>query len=187
MVLPRNLGICQFEPYIVKQRRGVQRMPWHSTSAVALLTVKGYSLGMKSPVFVILLILNLLTCPLRCLACEASATVGVENTCAPCKCCSHCCDEDSPAPTESQDPVPHDPEPREDDCGCKDCICEGAVVEDALEFPEPSPALVWLWPIAIDGTSPAVVGLKLTLTALRDSVPILTGRGARIAHQSWQI
>ncbi len=60
---------------------------------------------------------------------------------------SHCVEEGSPTPTDSQE----DPEPREDDCDCKDCICEGAVVEDALQLPEPSPALVWLWPIALDG------------------------------------
>ncbi len=81
---------------------------------------------MKS-LFAALLILNILTCPLRCLSCEAIAAIDENVSVAACSCChAEACPTEFPA---SKIPVPCD-----DGCNCQDCFCEGAVVESGPEW-----------------------------------------------------
>ena len=136
-----------------------------------------FLLVMKSPILVVLLIVNLLTCPLRCLACESQSASSVESACATCACCSEC----DPV-TVPDAPVPHD-----DNCGCTSCICEGAVVVNPVELPELGPTLHWLLPLCLDGLYPSIGSEFLERHAFRHSGLIFSGRDARISHQSWQI
>ncbi len=133
---------------------------------------------MKSPFLALLLIVNLLTCPVRCLSCEAKVTTDEECAPAACSCCSH----------DSEAPVSQVPEPCGDDCGCQNCICEGAVVEAPVQLPDlMEHFVVWALPLMID--SHAGVDSN-SLFARRFFVPtgqFLCGRDACIAYQSWLI
>jgi hypothetical protein len=132
---------------------------------------------MKQPLLVLLLIVNLLTCPLTCIASESQSAFGVGDACGCCDCCSPC--EEVPA---FDDTKPHD-----QDCSCKSCICEGAVVSNPVELPDSEHAGSWVLPIQLATQVP------LHSTGLfgnhwsEHSGTILSGRDARIAHQSWQI
>jgi hypothetical protein len=132
---------------------------------------------MKSPLLVLVFIVNLLTCPLRCMACESHTSAATESVCATCDCCSHC--EEPSAPVDS---VPH-----EQGCDCTNCVCEGAVVASPVELPLLNLRFCWLLSLNVG-------------TASRNSLPFFTdgfgagtfgliysGRDALIAHQSWQI
>lgn len=132
---------------------------------------------MKSPIFALLLIVNLLTCPLRCMACESHAAAGVEDKCATCDCCS---DSEEPA-------APQDTEPHDQDCGCKSCVCEGAVVASAVELPLADMAFCWILPIHLELPSQECSLVLGDISAFSSFGLIYSGRGARIAHQSWQI
>jgi hypothetical protein len=133
---------------------------------------------MKNPLFVALLIVNLLTCPLRCLACETYATSSAVSCCATCECCEHCDESSSSTPA---------PPLKSDECGCKSCICEGAVVASRAELPDPGPPLIWMLPIYLK------IHLHFGVSEIADPTDamhagqILSGRGARLAYQSWQI
>lgn len=133
-------------------------------------------LHMKSPLFVALLIVNLLTCPIRCLACESHATSSAVSSCATCECCKHC----EQAPVSS-------PSPESDECGCKSCICDGAVVESPAELPDPGPALIWMLPLYLESNRHLGVTEIADPADAKHAGQILSGRGARIAYQSWQI
>ncbi len=133
---------------------------------------------MKSPFLALLLIVNLLTCPVRCLSCEAKVTTGEECAPAACSCCSH----------DSETPVSQVPEPCGDDCGCQNCICEGAVVEAAIQLPDLIEHFVaWVQPQML--VSQAGISSN-SFFQQRFAVPagqFLCGRDARIAYQSWLI
>ncbi len=133
---------------------------------------------MKNPLFVALLIVNLLTCPLRCLACEMQATSSAVSSCATCECCKH----NEEAPVSSPAPLPEN-----DECGCKSCICDGAVVESPAELPDPGPALIWMLPLYLESHLPIGVSEIADTAEAKHVGQILSGRGARIAYQSWQI
>ncbi len=129
---------------------------------------------MKSVLLALLLIVNLLMCPLRCVACELTATVGQVPAVTHC-CCSHC--EDAP--------VSESPEPCDGECDCDDCICEGAVLEADVELSVPT--------AYFDAAQPAdlvlaTIDRQVTLVA-RDRAstagPLLSGRDLRVSHQSW--
>ena len=132
---------------------------------------------MKSPLFVLILIVNLLTCPLRCLACESHSSSSDEIACASCECCSHC--EDLP---NSDDTEPHDP-----DCGCKSCICEGAVVVNPVELPDSGDSIGWFLTVHLEMPVPSPSTGFFSNHWSEHSGCILSGRDARIAYQSWQI
>lgn len=68
---------------------------------------------------ILLLTVNVLTCPLRCLSCDAISAVRGENV--PVTACVCCHSESSPG---SEAPVPG-----EEPCNCQDCFCDGALVE----------------------------------------------------------
>lgn len=76
------------------------------------------------PLWIVLLIVNILTCPSRCISCDAITTEGDNVTVAACSCCHA---DECPA---SESPVPC-----EDGCDCQNCFCDGAVVEDGPELP----------------------------------------------------
>lgn len=76
-----------------------------------------------SRLFILLLIVNILTCPLRCISCEANAATGNDVARATCSCChAEACPADFATPKT--------PVPCEDDCDCHNCFCDGAVVEN---------------------------------------------------------
>jgi hypothetical protein len=133
--------------------------------------------AMKSPIFVLILIVNLLTCPLSCIASKSQSAFSVGDACACCDCCSNC--EEVPASDDSQ---PHD----EDSSG-KSCICKGAVVSNPVELPDLEHAVSWALPIQlvipVSSHSTAFLGNHL----FEHSEQILSGRDAHIAHQSLQI
>ncbi len=134
---------------------------------------------MKHPLFVALLIVNLLTCPLRCLAFETRATSSAVSTCANFDCCQQC--EKVP---NTDDPAPS---PQDKECGCNSCICDGAVVESQAELPDPGPALMWMLPLDLESPLQFAVRQTACSAKARHVVPFYSGRGARVAYQSWQI
>ena len=93
----------------------------------------------------VLLIANLLACPLRCVSCEVGPSVSEQPAATACSCCSHDCDIPVPdAPLDTPD----------EDCSCQDCICEGATLQDAPELPATPSLSVFSvgWTIAVSNT-----------------------------------
>ncbi|QDT04993.1 hypothetical protein K227x_33910 [Rubripirellula lacrimiformis] len=133
---------------------------------------------MKSPFLALLLIANLLACPVRCISCEANVAAVEECAAAACSCCSHA--------DEAQQS--HTPEPCDGDCDCQNCICEGAVVEADVELPDSADQ-------ADDGlllvpNSSVTVARLCECTVRRSRAPVgpfVCGRDVRLAHQSWLI
>lgn len=134
---------------------------------------------MKNPVLVAILIVNLLTCPLRCFACETQVTSSDISCCATFDCCEQCEEE-----SEAEDPAQS---PRDKECDCNDCICNGAIVENPAELPDPDPALIWMLPLYLESPLNFAVGEIVDPAEVTHSGQILSGRGARIAYQSLQI
>ena len=131
---------------------------------------------MRSPFLALLLIVNLLTCPVRCLSCEAKVTVGEECASPACSCCSY----------DNECPKSEAPKPCGNDCDCKNCICEGAVVEADDELPsQAAQSVVWVVPaMAANQTTKLLV----SISSRRSFAPVgqlLCGRDVRVAHQSW--
>lgn len=79
------------------------------------------------PFFILLLIVNMMTCPLRCISCEANATGGENVAAWACSCCHA---EECPTGF----PVPEAPLPCDNGCDCQNCFCDGAVVENGPEL-----------------------------------------------------
>ncbi len=132
--------------------------------------------GMRSPLVALLLIVNLLTCPLNCLGCQPLPASSVESACATCECCFDCVETEVPAA----------PEPHDRDCECKNCICEGAIVASPVELPQSSDGICWFHRIHIELRSP--VSSFFADGHSRIVVKhAFTGSDARIALQSWQI
>lgn len=132
---------------------------------------------MGSPLVALLLIVNLLTCPLRCVTCEPHAASSDESECATCDCCSHC-----------EETAPGDPEPPVDqDCGCKNCICEGAIVASSVELPPAVDTVFWFQRIHFELRSPVGSLFFIDGSSLGPVAHMFSGRDARIAYQSWQI
>jgi hypothetical protein len=132
--------------------------------------------GMRSPLVALLLIVNLLTCPLSCLGCQQLPTSSVESACATCECCSDCVET----------AIPASPEPHDSNCACKNCICEGAIVASPVELPQSSDGICWFHPIEIDLRSP----ISSFFADGHSRIVVkhaFTGSDARIALQSWQI
>ena len=138
-----------------------------------------YHEGVKSPLLALLLIVNLLACPVRCLSCEADVAVGEVCVPAVCSCCSHC----------DEAPESESPEPCGDDCNCQNCICEGAVVEADVALPDsPEQSGQWVRAAMMIATPTAVLLVKTSSRRSRaPSGRLLCGRDVRVAHQSWLI
>ena len=135
-------------------------------------------------VFAILLIANLLVCPLRCVSCQAGAT-SVED-CATVGCC--CCHSDTiPPVAESPENCPPVDYPG-DDCPCPNCICEGATLQDGLELPDANtqPASFGHWSARIERDISVDIAQEFARVTL-DCDRLISGRDARIAHHSWLI
>ncbi len=132
---------------------------------------------MRPSLLALVLIVNLLTCPLRCMSCESHASISVESECASCDCCS----------LSDNVPGSNDSDPQNQDCGCSCCVCEGAVVSSPVELPEVIAVVCWLLPLQLNLS---VQDGLLVFVEANSSGPFghtFSGRGARIAHQSWQI
>lgn len=132
---------------------------------------------MKSPFLALLLILNVMSCPARCLSCEAKDVTDKVCAQAVCTCCPH----------ETESPTSDDvPQPCGDDCGCQNCICEGAVVESTVQLPDLIEYFTaWVrQPNSYSGADVTSL-LMQRFVALRGQ--FLTGRDTCIAYQSWLI
>lgn len=139
---------------------------------------RGYYGGMISRLFTLLLIANILACPMRCLAFTTNGVTGGDVPPVSCCCCSH----DDPAPRSDS------PEPSDDDCNCQNCICEGALVKADVDLPESIEyAGQWSRP-ATTASRPARPSLKTSLRRSRALIgALLCGRDMRIAFNSWLI
>lgn len=143
---------------------------------------------MNSPFLALLLIANLLVCPLRCVSCQANAVA--DEVCAPaaCPCCSHA-EEEPVSQTPEQCPE-RCPEPCENDCNCQNCICEGAVVEADVELPSSvgvDHAERWVPPALTAATTAALSSETSWRRTCAPTGRLLCGRDVRVAHQSWLI
>ncbi len=138
---------------------------------------------MRSPIFVLLLIVNLLACPLRCVSCETGAAIDGNCAATQCLCCAS---SDGNSASDSL-PTSESPEPCGDDCNCQNCICEGALVEGDVELPNATDEVsLWTHWLADGRTDSAVLQIPLT----RSHAPagqFVCGRDVRVAHQSWLI
>ncbi|QEG00352.1 hypothetical protein Mal15_44220 [Stieleria maiorica] len=137
---------------------------------------------MKSPLFALLLIVNLLACPVRCLSCETTVTGGQDRAVETCSCCSH--GDEGPI---SELPASELPTPCGDDCGCQSCFCEGAVIQSEVELPEAD----WIvsWELPAEPTTARIVSQKAFFHGHPHCLDrqLLSGRQVRVAHQSWLI
>lgn len=132
---------------------------------------------MQSPLLTLLLIVNLLACPVRCLSYETTAAVEMDGVSAACSCCS----------LDECDPVSETPEPCGEDCCCQDCICEGAINDSRVEFSDVQLLVSWELPTYLEialAHCDSVFNLKHLLAP---NERLLHGRIRCIAHQSWRI
>ncbi len=132
---------------------------------------------MKSPLLILLLIVNLLACPLRCLSCGVNTERSEEIAPAACACCSH----------DDEAPVSETPEPCEDDCNCQNCICDGAVIDAAAELPDADFLVSWVQPMLLATRSFVGHCEFLTRRACDPCGYLQCGRDRCAAHQSWLI
>ena len=137
-----------------------------------------YNHGMQSSFFSLLLVVNVLACPVRCISCEANVAVGESCAAAACTCCSDGMDF----------PVSETPLPCSNDCSCQNCICEGAMVEVEIEVPDSVDQVVaWIQP-TLSGNQVPVVLNEISLRRSRAPLgQFLCGRHLRVAYQSWLI
>jgi hypothetical protein len=128
----------------------------------------------------LILIAGLLACPVRCFARSVVSSADGSVQSDGCSCCGGC-DTESDAGEKSKD-CP------DDGCDCGNCICNGAITQNdadvtaAVDFD----FCVFLAPIEVllsSNTSLSVYPNQDQRHAHR----YLSGRDARIAHQSWLI
>ncbi len=134
---------------------------------------------MRNPLLVAIVIVNLLTCPLRCFSCETQVTSNAVSPCTTFGCCEQC-EEDSNADDPAQ-------LPRDKGCACNSCICNGAIVESPAELPDPGPALFGMLPLYSESILHYAASEFAESAKVTHAGHILSGRGARIAFHSWQI
>lgn len=127
----------------------------------------------------ILLIVNLLSCPSRCMSCQAATASVNGGVPAGCSCCHY--KPDSPVSESSEDSP-------SDDCLCPNCICEGATLQDSLELPDANTqeASFGYWSAASERDVTAVI-MQEFARETKDDNRYNCGRDARIAHHSWLI
>ncbi|MFG0288751.1 MAG: hypothetical protein ACF8CQ_11270 [Rhodopirellula sp. JB044] len=130
---------------------------------------------MKPPLLAVLLIVNLLACPLRCLPCGATAVADEQPVTTQ---CHGCCHDDAASTQEQREQS----SPCDDGCGMHDCICEGAVVEVNEPLLPADVRLEWL----VHDDVPGGFSSRSN-TFLWRSTAVVCGRDVRVAHQSWLI
>jgi hypothetical protein len=136
-----------------------------------------YNGWMQSPILTLLLIVNLLACPVRCLSYETTAWMETEVASTACCCCT---------PDECN-PSSETPEPCGADCCCQDCICEGAISDPRVDLSDVHLLVSWELPTYRE------VGLAHCDSVLHwnyllaPNEHLLYGRVRCIAHQSWLI
>ena len=130
--------------------------------------------GMSQAVIILLMIANLLICPLRCIVHEA-----VECGPAPagCGCCA----------VEVCDSVPELPASPDQDCDCQSCICEGALLQLEFELPEPSWKVVWFGWRSPTPSQAGKVTLHFLSTVDDEHRLLSSARNTQVVLQSWQI
>ncbi|WP_145122095.1 hypothetical protein [Rosistilla oblonga] len=127
----------------------------------------------------LLLIANLLACPMRCMSCHAASADASQVSAVGCACCQE--NAATSSAESSENPVG-------DDCSCPNCICEGATLQDAPQAPDAETAtIVWLPGPSASLLLTSQVGLRKHSLEDIDRPSHLWGRVARIAHQSWLI
>lgn len=129
---------------------------------------------MNRTFLVLLMIANLLTCPLRCVSHEAAECESAPGGCG---CCA----------VKVCDSVPELPASSDQDCGCQSCICEGALLQLEVEVPEPSSKVIWLgWHNPASLQAGEVI-LRFLSTAGHENRLLTFARSAQAVLQSWQI
>ena len=146
-----------------------------------------YSGIMFDRVLTSLLLLGLLTCPVRCALGAVGASGSPSQATVRCSCCKAAADAGQQEVSSEEDP-----QPAEDDCGCTDCLCQGAISEaashrDLAEDLTASATADLLSPaLLLDQLGPS--GAPRTVGG--DQPPASwcwSGRQTRIAHQSFLI
>lgn len=145
-----------------------------------LLVTKHSPRGMLRTTLHLVLVAGLLACPLRCSA--RSLVSSPDDHVQAVNCCCGGCDTESNTAERSSDC------PQDEGCDCGNCICNGAVItNDADIAAEVDPEfVVFLTPIEVRLSGP----ISLTARVNHDQRCVhryLSGRDARIAHQSWLI
>lgn len=136
-----------------------------------------YNMIMQSPILVLLLTINLLACPVRCVWHEPTAAVETAGASVACSCCS----------LDDCDPISETPQPCGEDCCCQDCICEGATNDSRVELSDVQLIVSWELPTHLPGV---LVEGRFHLCSERSLVlqeHLLHGRDRCIALQSWLI
>lgn len=136
-----------------------------------------YNICMQSPLLVLLLTINLLACPVRCVWYEPIPEAETEGASVACSCCS----------LDDCDPISKTPRPCEEDCCCQDCICEGATNDSRVELSDVQLIVSWELPTHLLGI---LVEGRFHLCSTRSLVlqeHLLHGRDRCIALQSWLI
>ena len=174
------------------------------TTRIAEASRIGYPRGMVRIILHLLLVANILACPLRCMPCYANswAIVAAEKNvnADACECCHsaaghqqtsspqceqnncdltnnhlrHCNPDGGSCPCE--------------DCLCTNCICAGATLTSPSQAPQPD------GPLVEAAFSDAAAGTLVTCRHLSDGLAnckpmhsLKVGRSMRIAQQSWII
>lgn len=132
---------------------------------------------MKNVSIVILLVVNLLTCSLRCMSCDWQLPCDNKVVSHGCSCCE----------TKNQIPPPYDPVPQKQDCGCTSCLCDGALISSSETTPRVDAIMAWLPPAHLRLVDKMHLVEPHDVDVFGPLGRFLTGRDARIAHQSWQI
>lgn len=128
--------------------------------------------------FAILLIANLLVCPLRCFSCQTGVVEG--GDCAQAACC--CCQD-----AQDGDESSNDQPSQGNECSCPNCICEGATVQADPETSGVTDRVaLGPWIVPTDALLLSVV--SFSRADARDPAPCFAGgRNALVAYQSWLI
>jgi hypothetical protein len=164
------------ENQTANQTAKVQRFNARKLGLAAILGFT-YNPTMQSPLLTLLLIVNLLACPVRCLSYETTAAMGTEGSSTACDCCS----------LDECDPASKAPEPCGGDCSCQDCICEGAINDSRVELSDAQLLVSWELPTHLRG---ALANGRSDLNSKRSLAPkehLLHGRDRCIVNQSWLI
>ena len=132
---------------------------------------------MYRTLFALLLIGNLLICPLRCLSSESESEMDTAGRAAPsCSCCHRSSEKESAGDNQG---LPSE------DCSCRNCFCEGATLQAGPVLPEPDDLVEkWLCPDCLSlGPRVLRIGPESYFEELATGSP--HGRCALVALQMW--
>jgi hypothetical protein len=122
----------------------------------------------------------LLACPVRCSAHSVPAQADRSIQVVGCSCCGGC--EAEPDDGEKSSDCP------DDGCDCGNCICHGAVTQNDVDLASAADLDFWVFlsPIEVRLSNDTSLRVSPTHNQLTGN-SYLSGRDARIAHQSWLI